>query len=254
MTTFWTGHTERAAAGSAHGLVRRVGAMVLGLLGSVAGIAAGQVITESRSRRRAASPRASLTGPDGNIWFVEQVGNRIGRLTLAGVFTEFPVPTPASRPETITIGPDGNLWFTEQDGNKIVRITTDGVMTEFPIPTVSGQAGRHRDGPGRQPLVHRIQRQQDGPYHHGGSHHRIPGPDRKQRAGGCRPPVRDGAVWFVEHDANKVGRITRTGVVTEFPIPTAGSSPWNITAGPDGNLWFSEGRCRSRSGASPRRV
>lgn len=29
-------------------------------------------------------------------------------------------------------------------------------------------------------------------------------------------------------------------VVTEFPIPTSGSQPSNIVAGPDGNLWFTE--------------
>jgi streptogramin lyase len=26
----------------------------------------------------------------------------------------------------------------------------------------------------------------------------------------------------------------------EFPIPTPGSIPWGIAAGPDGNLWFTE--------------
>jgi len=30
------------------------------------------------------------------------------------------------------------------------------------------------------------------------------------------------------------------GIITEFPIPTANSSPGGITAGPDGNLWFTE--------------
>src|SRR6266852_941690 len=30
------------------------------------------------------------------------------------------------------------------------------------------------------------------------------------------------------------------GTITEFPIPTAHSSPAEITAGPDGNLWFTE--------------
>ncbi len=30
------------------------------------------------------------------------------------------------------------------------------------------------------------------------------------------------------------------GVVTEFPIPTANSSPSGITTGSDGNLWFTE--------------
>src|SRR5438477_348283 len=27
---------------------------------------------------------------------------------------------------------------------------------------------------------------------------------------------------------------------TEYPIPTANSQPWGITAGPDGNIWFTE--------------
>jgi hypothetical protein len=28
--------------------------------------------------------------------------------------------------------------------------------------------------------------------------------------------------------------------ITEFPLPSAGSNPNGITAGPDGNLWFTE--------------
>lgn len=30
-------------------------------------------------------------GPDGNLWFTEMVANKIGRITTAGVVTEFPV-------------------------------------------------------------------------------------------------------------------------------------------------------------------
>ena len=29
-------------------------------------------------------------------------------------------------------------------------------------------------------------------------------------------------------------------MITEFPVPTAGSAPRDITTGPDGNLWFTE--------------
>src|SRR4029077_12946490 len=35
-------------------------------------------------------------------------------------------------------------------------------------------------------------------------------------------------------------RCLLTPTITEFPIPTANSSPYGITAGPDGNLWFVE--------------
>ncbi|GAC1458389.1 MAG: hypothetical protein PVSMB10_16080 [Pseudarthrobacter sp.] len=49
----------------------------------------------------------------------------------------------------------------------------------------------------------------------------------------------DGALWFTERDANKIGRITTFGTITEFVV-RAGSEPEHITAGPDGALWFTE--------------
>ena len=59
----------------------------------------------------------------------------------------------------------------------------------------------------------------------------------------------DGNLWFTDGGANKIGRMTRTGVITEFSIPTPNAGPFGITSGPDGNLWFTEesrgaiGRC-----------
>ena len=32
-----------------------------------------------------------------------------------------------------------------------------------------------------------------------------------------------------------------SGKIREFAVPTANSGPLDITAGPDGNLWFTEG-------------
>ena len=41
--------------------------------------------------------------------------------------------------------------------------------------------------------------------------------------------------------ANQIGMINpATHAIAEFPIPTAASRPDGITAGPDGNLWFTE--------------
>ena len=34
-----------------------------------------------------------------------------------------------------------------------------------------------------------------------------------------------------------IARVTKAGVVTEFPVPTVGD-PTDIAAGPDGNLWY----------------
>ena len=47
---------------------------------------------------------------------------------------------------------------------------------------------------------------------------------------------------------NKIGEINpTTHAITEFPVPTAKPVPFGITAGPDGNLWFTEERA-TRSG------
>jgi streptogramin lyase len=50
----------------------------------------------------------------------------------------------------------------------------------------------------------------------------------------------DGALWFTESGANKIGRITPSGAVTEFALPTSASGPLGIAVGSDGALWFTE--------------
>ena len=56
----------------------------------------------------------------------------------------------------------------------------------------------------------------------------------------------DGALWFVYDDLNStvghIGRITTTGVITTYQVPTSQPELSGITAGPDGALWFTEGR------------
>lgn len=83
-------------------------------------------------------PVGIVAGPDGNLWFAEENGNNIGRITPTGAITEFSVPTSASQPQGIAAGSDGNLWFTESVGNKIGRITLAGVITEF-APQAAGE-------------------------------------------------------------------------------------------------------------------
>ena len=49
----------------------------------------------------------------------------------------------------------------------------------------------------------------------------------------------DHNIWFAECFANKIGRITTAGTVTEFSTNIAANGdPNSMTAGPDGNLWF----------------
>jgi virginiamycin B lyase len=76
--------------------------------------------------------QSGALGPDGAIWFIERAAAKVGRMTLDGHFTEYPLD-PGAFPNRIVAGPDGALWFTELRANKIGRITTDGNLTEYPV-------------------------------------------------------------------------------------------------------------------------
>jgi virginiamycin B lyase len=50
----------------------------------------------------------------------------------------------------------------------------------------------------------------------------------------------NGALFFTESAANKIGEITTAGAVTEFAIPTPNSQPTAITTGANGNIYLTQ--------------
>ena len=153
-------------------------------------------------------PVGITAGPDGNIWFTERQGNRIGRMTTRGVqLPGFPVPTRASRPDYITVGPEGSLWFPERGGDKLGRITLKGEIgeiTEFDVRP-----------PGSEPTTITV------------------GPD--------------GNIWFTTLHERRIARITPYGTddqiqrsIWECPVLPPNTSLTYIVSGSDGNLWYAE--------------
>ncbi|MGL3108837.1 Vgb family protein [Bradyrhizobium sp. BR 1432] len=119
-------------------------AIALGL-GAAVGImpAAAQTFTEFMLAP-ASRPSAITTGPDGALWFTEAAG-KIGRITIDGSITEFPIKGGGVL-HSITTGPDGALWLTEFTAKKIGRIPTTATvenlkLTEFAIPGSTGPLG-----------------------------------------------------------------------------------------------------------------
>lgn len=195
------------------------------------------------------SPRIIALGSDGNMWFSEHTGNRMGRITPAGVIAEFPIPTPDSMPRAIALGADGNIWFGEFNGGKIGRITPQGVITEFPIPTPDSGPRALAAGPDGNIWFSEFNASKIGRITPEGMITEFPLP-RPNSGPGDITAGADGNMWFVELsgqmdgrkiDGNRVARITMTGEVTEFPIPSQTGSPINIAVGPDRNVWFTKG-------------
>jgi virginiamycin B lyase len=192
-------------------------------------------------------PLGITTGPDGALWFTEGVAGKIGRITTTGTVTEFAAPT--AKGGEITTGPDGALWFTGVRG-KIGRVTTTGAVTEFTIPPEDSSPGGITAGPDgalwlTEPVSGKIVRMTtDGKI----TEFSLPDPNAQPWGITTGP---DGALWFTEASCvrkqgpqciigNKIGRITTTGLITEFTVPSDGSGPHSITAGSDGALWFTE--------------
>jgi streptogramin lyase len=189
----------------------------------------------------ASDPTTVTTGPDGNLWFTESAGN-IARSTPHGSIIEFPVPASdqsaegTGSPEVIVAGPDRNLWFTDPSSHTVDRITTGGKITTF---AVSGAPHGLTVGPDAN-LWFTEENSMLGRITPAGSVTEIELPlefpsDWDRITAGA-----DGNLWFVESSANKIGRVSLRGDLTEFDIPTGNSSPAGITRGPDGNVWFTE--------------
>ncbi|SDI18147.1 virginiamycin B lyase [Bradyrhizobium sp. Rc2d] len=222
-------------------------AIALGL-GAAVGImpAAAQTFTEFMLPP-ASRPSAITTGPDGALWFTEAAG-KIGRMTIDGNITEFPIKGGGVL-HSITTGPDGALWFTYFRG-KVGRMTTTGAVTEFTISPENSSPGAITSGPDgalwfTEPVSGKIVRMTtDGEM----TEFALPNPDAQPWGIATGP---DGALWFTEASCvrqqasrcivgNRIGRITTSGSVTEFAIPSDGSETHSITTGPDGALWFTE--------------
>src|SRR5437879_6112879 len=120
-----------------------VACFLIVLLGALVMAAqASPIITEFPIPSVPGSPLGIAEGPDGNMWFTEQLPNKIGRITPDGRITEYPIPTPNSSPYLITKGPDFALWFTEYATSKIGRIIAQGHgVSEFALPANSNPIG-----------------------------------------------------------------------------------------------------------------
>jgi streptogramin lyase len=140
---------------------------------------------------------------------------RLAAITSSGDITEYPMPHDL---DALTVGPDGNLWITAGTpfsmfpnepamAPVIMKVSPSGtVLAELPLPAPA-----------------------------------IPGDITDAALGITVGP--DGNLWYGRL-RGRIGRVTTSGVFTEFPVPgdSGGGSHFvgEITNGPDGALWFVE--------------
>lgn len=176
-------------------------------------------ITEFRLPTVPSYARDLVAGPDDDMWFVAryvhdfvppregELVQEIDRISPDGQISAVASPQAAS---ALTRGPENGGWFV--NGGHLGRLTADGHVTEFSLethfPTTNTFPKAIADGP-------------------------------------------DGNVWFTglhylgneggpPESVEVIGRMTPTGQVSEFPLSGKELGLTAITAGPDGNMWFTE--------------
>jgi virginiamycin B lyase len=155
--------------------------------------------------------RALPAGAEPVFWVTGQTHDAVARVTLAGDATFFPMPA-GSRPHGIVFDAAGNLWVTLEYAGQLARIdqTTGAIIQTIDVSL-------HATG--------------------------APSPVNTHPHGlGVAP---DGTtLWFTGKATGTVGRVTfaadGTATVAHFALPTTGSVPIYIIAGPDGNMWCTE--------------
>lgn len=187
-----------------------------------------------------------VTGSDGNLWYsvksawaqnysyLVSTNPSTGTSVIGATFDAYANIT------SLTSGPDGKLWYTDSYYNRVISfpVGSGSGNASYVIPTANSSPSNIISGP-------------DGNlwFREGAS-----GKITKLTTGGTfteYTPLSgiypsglvagsDGAVWFVDNGgSNKVGRITSTGVITEYVIPGTSVSITGGTAlGPDGAIWF----------------
>jgi virginiamycin B lyase len=163
------------------------------------------------------------TRSDGSVWFASNLWrapgySRIGEISSTGTITELAAVETNTFITGLVGGPDGNLWASQKcdcymGDNGVAKVSTagSGSFTVYPIPGDYLTAAYSPEGI-------------------------TVGPDNN--------------LWFTEFDNEafgnishgRIGRITTSGVHTEFALPEGSQATGPIVAGPDGAVWFTEGR------------
>lgn len=198
-----------------------------------------------------ARPAGIAEAPDGSIYFVQMVGNKVAKVEGEQI-VEYSLPTPFAAPFKIVPDGRGHLWFTEVYANAIGKFDLKtGEITEYKIPTSDSRPGGIAvDAKGRvwftQQLGNKISYFDPGAWAELQARAKTaPAPARPEPSKATIPqaeaPVPEAAprvpVSEAPHQLPDAVRLAKA--VIDYKVPTPGGGPGNtLIAGSGGWLWF----------------
>jgi virginiamycin B lyase len=245
----------RQDGGARSSIARRASALI-GALICVLALAAGSARAANVQLFAVPTAGAGLSnivaGPDGALWFNEQNGFAVGRITTTGVVTEFPVPRASysangDGPTTI-VSSGGNLWTLANVGSTIDVISTAGAVTQLYANLNQSATNLAPDSAGG---VWATSLAGAGGGSVSGGLFRVDPPTgavrnyRSPEFSGQFQPVPivagpDRTVWFADGGA-AIREVDNAGKITGIPIHGSGSMfVTSIAFDRHGDLWFTE--------------
>ncbi len=181
------------------------------------------------------------TAPNGDMWFVEEDKNKVGRITTSGVITEYNLPattTGDGSVKDLDVDGAGNVWVVWDTGWHLTRFHPSN-----PGGAMSWSLGAYpygeevRVGPTGTWVT--MSYDEDGIAKVVGDtitwHDNAPECDNALGRG------RDGLMWCQEF--NKLIRVNDAGTAgTAIPLPSDATYPYSVATGPNHRIWFGRDR------------
>jgi virginiamycin B lyase len=200
-------------------------------------------------------PRDPFADQKGNVWFVGQEGNYIGRLDpKTGEFKRYEIES-GTHPHNLVVDTKGTVWFTGNANGTIVRLDpATGKTTSIPVP----------DGV-RDPHTMTFDRNGDAWFTAQGAGYigKLTTADGKIRLWKMESDSRPygivvdskGRPYFDLFGTNKIGTIDpKTNEFRAYPLPNDRARPRRIAITSDDAIWYGDytrgylGRLDPRSG------
>lgn len=195
---------------------------------------------------------AMVTGPDGNLWYIDSQQRIVRFSPQSGAVTEFAAPTAPNNVAYAGManGKDGNIWYVAN--YTLGRISMNGAFKEFALPQDMGFVGNLAVGTDGTLWVTM------GSENKGGLLKVTPSSDTSAAPQitkmtlplaantqiGPIAAAPDGSLWAPWYAksgdtilSTHIVRLTPSGAVTQLPLTIPGTMT-SLAAGPDGKMWF----------------